>query len=182
LAFSQSSYDIPGNYLTCYVHGPQLTAGNHAKKLLPISSGGKRIPASFPDGTSNTIFWTERYAICSPDGNGEHGGTQWASRYDPQTSPYIGYGGPTGPGGAYGSNQEGQKGPTYGLDGFFQVKPIPWLGPGGCIPGIASTGHHSGILVGLGDGSVRLCAPTMSRETWWMAIVPDDGAPLGSDW
>jgi prepilin-type N-terminal cleavage/methylation domain-containing protein len=182
LAFSQATYDTPGNYLTCYVHGPQLTSGNYDKQLYPISTGGKHIPTDYPDGTSVTIFWVERYGICSPDGNGDNGGTQWPSRYEPQTSPYIGYGGPSNTGLAYGSNQLGQHAPTYGLDGMFQVRPVPWLGVGGCKPGIAATGHTAGILVGLGDGSVRLCAAGMSPQTWWMAMVPDDGNVLATDW
>ena len=69
-----------------------------------------------------------------------------------------------------------------GLAGFFQVKPIPWLAPGGCKPGVASTGHTAGILVGMCDGSVRLCAASMSPQTWWMALVPDDGNVFGNDW
>jgi hypothetical protein len=32
------------------------------------------------------------------------------------------------------------------------------------------------------DGSVRSCAKGMSAQTWWMAIVPDDGLVLASDW
>jgi prepilin-type N-terminal cleavage/methylation domain-containing protein len=182
LAFSQATYDTPGNYLTCYVHGPIITSSKYANQLYPITTGGKHLVASFPDGTSNTIFWVERYAICAPDGNGDNGGTQWPSRYEPQTSPYVGYSGSTNDSLAYGSDQPGQQLPTYGLAGFFQVRPIPWLGAGGCKPGIASTGHGPGIIVGLGDGSVRLCAASMSPQTWWMAMVPDDGNVLGSDW
>jgi prepilin-type N-terminal cleavage/methylation domain-containing protein len=182
LAFSEATYDTPGNYLTCYVHGPLLSASNQTLGTVPITVGGKTIPASFPDGTSNTIFFAERYGICAPDGNGNNGGTQWPSRYEPQTSPYIGYGGPASSGLAYGSNQVGQTGQTWGLPAFFQVRPIPWLGAGGCSPGIASTGHNAGIMVSVADGSVRLCSPGMSPQTWWKAMVPDDGNVLGTDW
>jgi prepilin-type N-terminal cleavage/methylation domain-containing protein len=181
LAFSQAKYDKPGDPLTCYVHGPLVTAGNYSKKLYPLTSGGKKLPASFADGLSNTIFWTEKYGICSPNGNGNDGGNQWASRFEPQTNPLIGYG--VGrPGLAYGTNEPDEQGPVYGVAGYFQVQPVPWLGPGGCIPGVASTGHTGGILVALGDGSVRICAKGMSVNTWWMAIVPDDRNPLPSDW
>lgn len=184
LAFSEFKYDTPGNYLTAYVHGPVMTSGNYNTKLFPISTGGKTIPASYPDGTSNTIFWTERYALCSPDGNENNGGTQWPSRYEPQTTAYIGYGGGTGNGLAYGSNVVGQQLPTYGIQGMFQVQPIPWLatGPNACKPGIASTGHAGAIMVALGDASVRSCAAAMNPKTWWMAIVPDDGNAMPSDW
>src|SRR5262249_49331058 len=101
---------------------------------------------------------------------------------EPQTSPYIGYSGPANAGLSYGSNQVGQQAPTYGTAGFFQIQPQPFLGAGGCKPGIASTGHSGAILAGMGDGSVRACARSMSPTTWWMALVPDDGGVLGSDW
>jgi prepilin-type N-terminal cleavage/methylation domain-containing protein len=181
LAFSQAKYDKEGDPLTCYVHGPLVSPANYSKKLLPLTTGGKKLPASFPDGMSNTIFWTEKYGICSPDGNGNDGGCQWAARFEPQTCPYIGF----GPGRgdlAYGTNQPDEHGPVYGVAGYFQVQPVPWLGAGGCKPGIASTGHTGGILAALGDGSVRICAKGMSPQTWWIAIVPDDRNPLPSDW
>jgi hypothetical protein len=47
---------------------------------------------------------------------------------------------------------------------------------------VASTGHTGGIMAALGDGSVRVCQAGMSPETWWIALVPDDGNPLGADW
>ena len=185
LAFSEYKYDTPGNVLTAYVHGPLMTSGNYkdATKHFPIATGGKHIPTDYPDGTSNTIFWTEKYALCSPDGNVNNGGTQWSTRFEPETAPYIGSG-VSKPSLAYGTNQPGQQGPVYGLAGFFQVQPTPWLGAGGnaCKPGIASTAHSGGIQVGLGDGSVRNCTPSMSPRTWWMAMVPDDGNPPASDW
>jgi prepilin-type N-terminal cleavage/methylation domain-containing protein len=183
LALSQATYDAPGVPLTCYVHGPIITNSNYASQLFPITTGGKHIPTDFPDGMSVTIMWVERYAICSPDGNGDYGGNQWPSRYEPQTSPYVGYYGPTNNSLAYGTNQVGLQGPTYGLAGMFQVRPIPWLGEGGCKPGVAATGHSAGIQVGLADGSVRTCAPSMSAVTWWRAMVPDDGGVLpASEW
>jgi prepilin-type N-terminal cleavage/methylation domain-containing protein len=181
LAFSQTKYDTPGDFMTCYVPGPRVTAANHATQLFPLTTGRKRFGASFPDGLSNTIFFTEKYAQCSPDGDGNNGGNQWAARYEAQTSPYIGYEAPN-PGLAFGSNQPGVQGPVHGAAGYFQVQPLPFLDTGGCKPGVASTGHPSGIMAGMGDGSVRLCARGMDARTWWQAMVPDDGLPLPADW
>jgi prepilin-type N-terminal cleavage/methylation domain-containing protein len=181
LAFSQATYDTPGDFTTCYVHGPIVTSGNYSKQLYPLTTGGKRIPAAFPDGMGNTIFWTEKYGICSPDNNGNDGGTQWASRWEAQTDPIIGYQSPNS-GLAFGSNQKGVQANIYGAAGYFQVQPSPFLGAGGCKPGVASTGHSTGIMACLGDGSVRLCQKGMSPNTWWQAMVPDDGEPLAADW
>jgi hypothetical protein len=184
LAFSEVRYDTPGNYLTAYVHSPQMLPANFNTKLFPISTGGKMIPAAYPDGTSNSIFWVEKFAVCSPDGNPDNGGTQWHVAFEPHIAPYVGYGGATSAGVAYGSNTPGQQSPTFGTDGFFQVQPAPWVGTGpkACKPGIASTGHAGAIMACLGDGSVRTCSASVSPKTWWMAMVPDDGNALPSDW
>jgi hypothetical protein len=39
-----------------------------------------------------------------------------------------------------------------------------------------------GILVGLGDGSVRMVSTAISQATWIKAVNPQDGQTLGSDW
>ena len=39
-----------------------------------------------------------------------------------------------------------------------------------------------GIIVGLGDGSVRMVAPSISAQTWGNALLPNDGNTLGPDW
>jgi len=46
--------------------------------------------------------------------------------------------------------------------------------------------HVGGIHVGMGDGSTRFIAPNISPRTWSLAVIPDDGLPLGggtsTDW
>jgi prepilin-type N-terminal cleavage/methylation domain-containing protein len=41
---------------------------------------------------------------------------------------------------------------------------------------------HSVMQVALGDGSVRGCSSSMSKQTWVSACNPKDGFPLGNDW
>jgi type II secretory pathway pseudopilin PulG len=41
-----------------------LATTNYAANWLIFRTGGARMPASFPDGTSNTIVYTERYQVC----------------------------------------------------------------------------------------------------------------------
>jgi type II secretory pathway pseudopilin PulG len=57
-----------------------LAFGNPAKKTL---DGKSRIPASFPDGTSNTIIFTERYQMChgGPCAWGYAGASYWTPMY-----------------------------------------------------------------------------------------------------
>jgi prepilin-type N-terminal cleavage/methylation domain-containing protein len=179
LAFSRATYNgAAGDYMNCYVTGIDPSSVGAIDNTYPICMGGKRIPASFPDGTSNTIIWTEKYARCGPDlttinGNNFTGSTQWADRFAVYSAPYIGF---------Y-PNPNNGKPPTpvnYGIAGYFQIKPNPWQSK--CLLTVASTGHTGGIMAGLGDGSVRLCTQGMTPNTWWMAMVPDDGYVLGSDW
>jgi hypothetical protein len=66
------------------------------------------------------------------------------------------------------------------VNGYFLLQPNPWQSA--CQLNNASTGHTGGIMAGLGDGSVRMCAQGLSPTTWWMAMVPEDGLPMASDW
>lgn len=60
----------------------------------------------------------------------------------------------------------------------FQVRPTIEL----CNPSILQTPFAAGLLVGLGDGSVRTLGPGISPGTFWAAISPAGGEVLGSDW
>jgi prepilin-type N-terminal cleavage/methylation domain-containing protein len=144
---------------------------------------GKVRITDITDGTSNTIFYAEKYARCTSNNmplTGGKGGNFWAycafrniDLPPPMNLPFkpyhagfaiIGYfGNPQGPVGSK-----------------FQVRPTPFLG--NCDPTRASTPHAGGMLVCLADGSVRSLAPSMSGETWWAAITPTEGEVLGSDW
>jgi prepilin-type N-terminal cleavage/methylation domain-containing protein len=180
LAFSQATYNGgAGNLMACYVTGIDPgglpTAASPLDWTYPICVGGNRIPASWPDGTSNTIIWTEKYAQCGPPKNGNQftGSTQWGDRFAVYSAPYIGF--------YPNPNANPASVPVnYGVNGFFQVQPNPWQSK--CISTVASTGHTAGIMCAIGDGSVRMCQQGMSPTTWWQALVPDDGLPMASDW
>jgi hypothetical protein len=42
--------------------------------------------------------------------------------------------------------------------------------------------HKGGVVVGMGDGSVRLINGQVSQHSWYCAIVPDDGTPFDGTW
>jgi hypothetical protein len=42
--------------------------------------------------------------------------------------------------------------------------------------------HTATIVVGLADGSVRGVSASVSTGTWGLAVIPNDGYPLPSDW
>jgi prepilin-type N-terminal cleavage/methylation domain-containing protein len=121
-----------------------------------------RYPASIGDGTSNTIFFTEklsRTATCSPCCNA------YVDNFWPDWGPIIS------------SSDCGQ--PT-GVGAMFTVKPPGY--PARCDGGRASGDHTGGIMVSLGDASVRMVSQGVSPTTWWWALTPAEGEVLQGNW
>jgi len=116
-----------------------------------------KYPAGIIDGTSNTVFFSEKYAHCY--GVPSHG-TIAAVHHDNVLFD-VAYGWQPGPATSY-----------------FQVKPLPQ----NCDNARPSAGHDAGVIVGMGDGSVRLVAQGMSPTTWYFALTPAGGEVLGPDW
>jgi prepilin-type N-terminal cleavage/methylation domain-containing protein len=140
--------------------------------------GSNRIPATFADGTSNTVLFTEKYARCEyPPNSTTGGGTMWAhsgvagvasgqSWWPVVMAPdYV----------KYNPN-------CYGLTpgALFQLRPAPFIGS--CDWTRASTGHGGGIQAGLADGSVRNVPAGISYTAWWFAFTPAGGEPVPGDW
>src|SRR5262249_9741834 len=124
-------------------------------------------------GTSNTILFAERYAVCESASLGLPRACLWDFWLPPgylfggvghDYFPYFAL--PT------------WNGKPIGPDSLFQVQPRP----GDCDPSRASTAHPGGMQVVLADGSVRTLSAGMSGTTWWAALTPAGGEVLGSDW
>jgi prepilin-type N-terminal cleavage/methylation domain-containing protein len=134
--------------------------------------------ASVTDGLSNTIFMAEKTTVCQNpnynDGEGDpnyytiwaYGRTSWAD-----WNPVFAFGVP-------GTRYMGIIGPAS----KFQVMPRYSGSNGTCDPRYAAAPRSAGILLVLGDGSVRLLNSAVSASTWWDACTPDQGEVLGADW
>jgi prepilin-type N-terminal cleavage/methylation domain-containing protein len=151
-----------------------------ANPLYPVSSwswfGVNRIPASFTDGTSNTILFVEKYARCEyPPAKQTGGGTMWAYSSDSAHQSWL----PVVMAPDFTKYNPQCYGPQPG--NLFQLQPKPFVA-GTCDFSRASTGHTGGIQVGLTDGSVRNVAQGISYLTWWYAFTPNGGEPMPSDW
>ncbi len=143
-------------------NGGNLGAGQWWEDAAPQ----KAIPRTFPDGTSNTILFAEKYMVCGPS-PGNVSNFYWGED-----------GGPCDRLGGVGSNGS--------VPGFHNsVTLLPQTKPTwnfGCDPCRVQTMSTAGIQVGLADGSVRNVSAAISQTTWARAVSPDDGNPLGSDW
>jgi prepilin-type N-terminal cleavage/methylation domain-containing protein len=144
--------------------------------------GQNRFPGSFPDGLSNTIMFTEKYARCEyPPSKATGGGNMWAHAnvnsgqswwpviMSPDYRQYSPNSMPTSAG--------------ISASVLFQMQPTPFTGAGSaCDWTRAATGHTASIQACLCDGSVRSIAQGISPATWWYAFTPAGGESMPSDW
>jgi prepilin-type N-terminal cleavage/methylation domain-containing protein len=132
--------------------------------------GAARIPASFPDGLSNVIFFAERYGSCGSSGDPAAPTTGASLWWDSNWwfRPVV----------CVNNIAQEPFAPGYPPCLKFQSRPN-WITA--CDPSRAQSLHPGGIQVCLGDGSVRLVSDGISPTTW-AACDPRDGAVLGSDW
>jgi len=156
------------------VFGQAAGPNSNPPFMITSPEGRGSIPATFTDGTSNTIVFTEKFGMCvnlsvSPNGGG---GNWWARNTAPSVSgPYFGYVSSPSPPGQLGG---------YTQSPPFQIQPLPYTS--NCDSRLPSTGHTAVIQVGMGDGSVRGVSGGTSPNTWWSAVTPNGGEVLGSDW
>jgi prepilin-type N-terminal cleavage/methylation domain-containing protein len=116
---------------------------------------GPKAPRDISDGVSQTIYFAERYAQCG----------QFACTWGDVN---------------YGSTATFAVSPVGTPPQFplFQVRPLASQ----CNGALANTPHPSGMVVGMGDLSVRTVSPTVGPGTWTAAITPAGNDTLGTDW
>ena len=162
--------------IAAYWGAEYWAVGNYAANFLVFgnppsqSTEGATTLAAIRDGTSNTLFFTERYGTCGHTGTVDVTtfGNLWADS-NPNWRPTFclnTYDYPPDP-------------KTY--PGCFKFEVTPdWLS--GCHIDRAQSPHVGGINVALGDGSARFLAAGISDETWKYLCDPCDGNLLGNDW
>ncbi len=161
--------DMVGNSwgTTSYAVNVQVVCKVRSNGTITSAENHARLTGSFPDGTSNTVLLTEKYAQCF-NNNYPAGGTFWGYFYTGAgLNPYH-------PGFAISWN-----GYSYGPASKFLVQPAPYNG--GCDPTMASSPHAGGIQIGLADGSVRFLNSNITPYTWWYMCTPAGGEVLAAD-
>jgi len=170
--------------------------------------GRPKMPASFPDGTSNTILVAEKYAHCTggftsggPAATGgmtvsqilsasfpgaADGGNLWAydnllqggAFPDPVAATFFGA---YFPGFSIGFFEAFglPANTTVGPGSIFQQQPVETI----CDPTRASTGHTGGMVVTMADASSHVINPTIAGNIWWALCTPAGGeAVLDEGW
>jgi prepilin-type N-terminal cleavage/methylation domain-containing protein/prepilin-type processing-associated H-X9-DG protein len=189
---------------------PSLTAGvsNYAANWLvfgtpnswntanpfPSWTGAAKIPESMPDGSSKTILFSEKYAVCNIQ-SGPQGGSLWAY---PPALLYAGVGkstqanmytdnwgsvvafwpapNPATPDSPPGTNTNSLISPAN-----YYMYQAPEVAINSCHPFYAQTPHTGGINVAMADGhviNVSLNADANSFNNSWKSALTPGPVPM----
>jgi type II secretory pathway pseudopilin PulG len=121
--------------------------------------------ASVTDGLTNTVFFAEMYGTCGNSGNIS---IAWGSLWADANSIWR-------PGFNLGANKGGTGISSYPPSPKFQVRPNI---VNNCNPEVPQGIHPAGMMVALGDGSVRMFIANMDDVVWQRAANPRDGQPV----
>src|SRR5262249_34401722 len=131
-----------------------------------------RIPATFANGTSNTICFATKFAACSQASSVAGVVIQGGSRYDANpTSPFAAF---------FGENAAEKPAHPSDPDAAFQLAPrggdyLVW-------PLMAQSFSRQGLAVARADGSVRDFLPDVSPDIWNQVLQPNACNYGGCDW
>jgi hypothetical protein len=130
--------------------------------LAEVEPGTPKIPQTFIDGTSNTIVFVTKFSVCG------EGGSHYAAS---PISPFAAF---------FGEKAAQVKANNKDIRATFQVNPFPSQCI--CRPAMAQGFRSTGIVVVLGDVSIRTVLPDVSTTTWNYALQPNDLNILGKPW
>jgi prepilin-type N-terminal cleavage/methylation domain-containing protein/prepilin-type processing-associated H-X9-DG protein len=158
-----------GNYVVNYYVFGNPNAASDASCV----QGANKLPASIPDGVSNTIFFGEAFGSCGISGgaNTTSTSTNTASLWADSTIPWR-------PIMCHNTAGKYVNPGSWAACYTFQIQPVMF---NTCDPSRTQSGHSGGMNVAMGDGSVRFVSGSVSAASWAAACDPRDGQVPGSD-
>jgi prepilin-type N-terminal cleavage/methylation domain-containing protein len=191
---------VPASRARDWQYGDASYAGNFLafggwknKDITPSSSNYEKVwdnkstlAASFPDGSSNTVLFAEKYAGC--DSVSSPGGNWWMRGiFHPSQggSPSTSAAQDSFPGdrlsAVFGGGISRDGALLQGVQSKFQVRPklpfTPVAQGGECDRRLASTSHQA-MQLAMTDGSVRSVDGSVDPALWWAALTPESGDQL----
>jgi len=128
-------------------------------------------PAGIVDGSSNTVFITEKLTRC--EGNPAGSNPNYYGYHDnfwPDWGPVV-------------TSPDGPNGPGITGPGSVPQFNLAFTnGIGVCDGRRASTPHGGVMNVGVGDGSVRGVSSSVDPTQWWYAMTPAGGETVNINW
>jgi hypothetical protein len=148
------AYPGIGNY-----SGPQY-ASAEAGAHIPVGDGKSIVNVP---GVTNSYLWAPVFANDNPAFGFTAGGLEGSiARYNARERvPLV---------------------PPYALGQFWDAPPQTGILHEQCDKSRLQIFHNMAVVVSMGDGSVKLISGALSQATWYSAIMPADGNPLGLDW
>ena len=152
----------------CYAAN-YLVFGNPAASTRVLRlQGNPSLDRTFPDGTSSTIVFTERYATCQVAGSSSKLANLWSDAN-----------GGFRPSFCVNSDYQWPDWPDYRPCLLFQDTPDMFTG---CEARRAQSCHAGGINACFGDGSVHLIGSDVDQQVWIKACDPRDGDVFEAAW
>jgi len=157
-----TDFPWPANMPTTPLFPSGTAAGNYHKQL----NGNLLRPESCTDGLSNTVFFSEMYAVCNiATSSGAHFWDYSAGMGSSSLQPHV---------------------PTFGWwytsvgnpNAMFQLNPTNDPANASrplCNNFVAQAPRSTGILICMGDGSVRMAYAGMDPGVWWDILTPNGG-------
>ena len=181
-----AGFNSAGTKTACVSYAANYLLFGHGDAVDPWDASYTQVSrytiADIPDGTSNTVMFSEHSAVSldnglskvmvyGPDNGGLPAGT---------VLPLFNYAGHD----AARPTWDGRSEPP-GVDDHFwmpQFSPTSLTGANPATYRMVQGYHTATLVVGLADGSVRGVSASVSPTTWQRANDPSDGVPLASDW
>jgi len=151
-------------------HAEQFAGGNYGANFLvfgnpPGDPNGRSTFQKLTDGTSNIVFFGERYIKCGTCPSGGEAGC-WSPLWADANADWR---------------------PDICRSGTFATPPncplfqsgVPWNN--GCVRERAQTLHSGSMVVGMGDGTVRMVSAGLTAAAWGMLCDPRDGGSVTLD-